>query len=394
MLRLAIFFSHPTQHHAPWFRAIAATGEVDLHVFYYHPGLTSPSGGFDRGFGISFQWDVPLLEGYPYTILPPLIDRGLSPLTINRGLLSALRSRSWDAVLVAGYAHLNNWLVAASARILKIPLLHFCDGNLLSKINFWKKFFKSPLVKAYFSMFSKCLFIGDHNYDFYRHYGVKPENLDWCPCPIDIRKFMAPQENKLAELRQCYKISSTARVAMFVGKLTPWKRPLDLAQALSLLNSDKSDKEVIGLFVGEGPLRQQIQATGENRVRITGFINQTEIPAYYALGDVLAMTSEHDHHPLVITEAAALGVPAVISDRCGCYGPRDVLRDGENGFVYPCGNIDALAAKLSTLLTDEALRRRMAARARELALTQDVTVAARAVINALTMLKNSRPNAA
>jgi glycosyltransferase involved in cell wall biosynthesis len=170
-----------------------------------------------------------------------------------------------------------------------------------------------------------------------------------------------------------------------VGKLIPRKRPLDMVQALGRLSHEK---EVIGVFVGEGPLREEIQITGGSRVRITGFVNQTEMPAHYALGDILAMTSEHDPHPLAITEAAALGVPAVISDRCGCYGPRDVLRVGENGFVYPCGEVPELAAKLNFLLNDDPLLQQMSARARQLALTQDAAVAARAIIEAVKALQN------
>ena len=197
---------------------------------------------------------------------------------------------------------------------------------------------------------------------------------------------MPPREVELTALRQRYEIPQEARVVLFVGKLIPRKRPLDLVQALARLNSEG---KVIGLFVGEGPLREKILFAGGSRVRITGFINQTEMPAHYALGDLLAMTSAHDPHPLAITEAAALGVPAVISDRCGCYGPRDVLRVGENGFVYPCGDVQKLAARLTTLLTDEPLRQKMAARARKLALTQDITVAARAIIDAVKALKNS-----
>jgi hypothetical protein len=177
MLRLAIFFSHPTQHHSPWFRAIAATGEVDLHVFYFHPGLTSPTGGYDSGFDVTFQWDIPLLEGYPYTILPPLVDRGLSNLTVNRNLFPALLSRPWDAVLVAGYAHLNNWLVAGASKFLKIPVLHFCDANLLTPSGALKIMIKKPIIHSFFALMTRFLYIGDHNYDFYRHYGASPDRL-------------------------------------------------------------------------------------------------------------------------------------------------------------------------------------------------------------------------
>ena len=88
---------------------------------------------------------------------------------------------------------------------------------------------------------------------------------------------MPPREVELTALRQRYGIPQEARVVLFVGKLIPRKRPLDLVQALARLNSEG---KVIGLFEGEGPLREKILFAGGSRVRITGFINQTEMPAH------------------------------------------------------------------------------------------------------------------
>ncbi len=113
---------------------------------------------------------------------------------------------------------------------------------------------------------------------------------------------------------------------------------------------------------------------------------ESEMPSHYALGTILVMPSAYDPHPIAVTEAATLGVPAVISDRCGCFGPHDILRPGENGYVYPCGNTAKLAEILTNLLQDEPARQRLAARAVELALTQDCTVAARSIINAVKSL--------
>ncbi|MGD0216765.1 MAG: glycosyltransferase family 4 protein [Desulfobaccales bacterium] len=191
------------------------------------------------------------------------------------------------------------------------------------------------------------------------------------------------RRHHLAALRQNYAIPEESPVVLFVGKLIDYKRPLDLVQAILRM---KLRQEVIALFVGEGPLREAVQAAGGAKVRVTGFINQSEMPSYYALGAILVIPSEKDAHPLAVTEAATLGVPAVISDCCGCFGPNDILRPGENGYVYPCGNTDRLAEILTNLLQDEPLRQRLGTRAAELAMTQDCTVAARSIINAVKSL--------
>ena len=67
---------------------------------------------------------------------------------------------------------------------------------------------------------------------------------------------------------------------------------------------------------------------------------------------------------MVVNEAAASGLPLVLSDRVGAA--YDLLRDGENGFLVPAGDVDATAAALKRLAADAELRRGAGARSREL----------------------------
>src|SRR2546428_11987966 len=60
--RLGVLLSHPIQYYAPWFRYLA--GRLDIEVFYAH--RQDAAGQSAAGFGVQFEWDTPLLEGYPY----------------------------------------------------------------------------------------------------------------------------------------------------------------------------------------------------------------------------------------------------------------------------------------------------------------------------------------
>jgi glycosyltransferase involved in cell wall biosynthesis len=147
------------------------------------------------------------------------------------------------------------------------------------------------------------------------------------------------------------------------------------------------------LFVGDGPLRpglqQRASALGlEDRVRFSGFVNQKEMPLVLDCGDVLAMTSEKDPHPLAVTESMIAGNAIVASDRIGCVGPTDTVRAGINGLVYPCGQVEALATALGQLVVDGELRRRMGEASRRLAPTQDVGVTVGAILRALVGLRD------
>ena len=152
------------------------------------------------------------------------------------------------------------------------------------------------------------------------------------------------------------------------------KRPQDVIAAVKQLGRPNVYAFLIGSGDLEASLRQS-ESAGEP-VRITGFVNQSMIPYHIKMADVLVVASEQDPHPLVATEAAICGLPLVVSDRCGLYGPNDILREGENGFVYPCGNIPELVSRLARLLDDSDLRITMGRRAIELAERQSAEYSA------------------
>jgi glycosyltransferase involved in cell wall biosynthesis len=83
-----------------------------------------------------------------------------------------------------------------------------------------------------------------------------------------------------------------AFVALFVGKLVPWKRPGDFLEAVARAPG------VFAVLAGEGPLRSHLEARASRpdlagRVRFLGFVNQGGLPGVYSASDVLVLPSEH-----------------------------------------------------------------------------------------------------
>ncbi len=72
-VRLAYVVSHPIQYQANLLRRITADPEIDLTVFFCSD--FSARGYQDKGFGVSVQWDVPLLQGYRSVVLPRWMSR-------------------------------------------------------------------------------------------------------------------------------------------------------------------------------------------------------------------------------------------------------------------------------------------------------------------------------
>ena len=114
------------------------------------------------------------------------------------------------------------------------------------------------------------------------------------------------------------------------------------------------------VFAGDGELRDELQAQADrigisDRIQFAG--NIRDIASWYANASVVALSSHYEGLPMVLLEAQAFGVPAVSFD-CPC-GPSEVIRDGENGFLVPEGNVDALAAALLRIMENDEERIRM-----------------------------------
>jgi glycosyltransferase involved in cell wall biosynthesis len=93
---------------------------------------------------------------------------------------------------------------------------------------------------------------------------------------------------------------------------------------------------------------RQLAAREHLRVDFAGFKNQTELPAFYAAADVLVLPSDGgETWGLVVNEAMACGLPAIVSDAVGCAP--DLIQEGKTGFTFPLGSESELAARLMAL---------------------------------------------
>ena len=109
---------------------------------------------------------------------------------------------------------------------------------------------------------------------------------------------------------------------------------------------------VIAVFAGDGVLRNDLVSLADRagvgeRVRFLGFVNQSGLPATYRGADCLVLPSQYEHFGLVVNEAFASGVPAIVSDACGAVG--DLVQHGVTGLTYRSGDVATLAAHLGDL---------------------------------------------
>lgn len=111
---------------------------------------------------------------------------------------------------------------------------------------------------------------------------------------------------------------------------------------------------------GQGEWKEMLQNMIDERglngtVKLNG--PSKNIGQEYSDSSILVMSSHYEGFPMVMVEAMACGLPAVSFDfKCG---PRDIIKEGENGLVVKDGDIDGLAKAMMTLMRDDELRRKM-----------------------------------
>ena len=108
------------------------------------------------------------------------------------------------------------------------------------------------------------------------------------------------------------------------------------------------------ILYGDGPLRETLQTEVSKsplagRVLFPGRV--TDVPERIGKAYAFVLTSFTEGMPNTLIEAMSLGL-ACISTDCPCGGPRDLIRDGENGFLVPVNDAEALARRLAELLSD------------------------------------------
>jgi glycosyltransferase involved in cell wall biosynthesis len=223
-------------------------------------------------------------------------------------------------------------------------------------------------------MVDAFLAIGTRNAEYYRFYGVPEDRIFHMPYAVDnafFRRRAAEARLYREHLRANLGLSRERPVILFASKLQKRKRPWDLLEAYRRLSPDGNSEPIpYLLFVGDGEERERLQRAvrelGWSSVRFLGFVNQTELPAFYDLADVFVLPSEREPWGLVVNEVMNAAKPVIVSDQVGAAW--DLVKEGENGFIVPVGDVETLADRIRRLTVDRALAERMgAASARRIA---------------------------
>jgi glycosyltransferase involved in cell wall biosynthesis len=307
------------------------------------------------GFGLAISWDIPLLDGYPSMVLNSRLLPERMPAFSRRraqGVGRVLDDFRPDAALVLGWQELSLMQAIIACRRRRVPVILRGESNALRK----RSRLVSLLHRRFFQLASVFLAIGRANAELYRRSGVPESCIVTAGYFVDNDRFRSTADALRPErvaLRRGWAIPEAARCFAFVGKLEPKKCVMHFLDALRIAAAKGAG--VHGLVVGSGEQMEEARsfaAAHRLPVSFAGFLNQSEIPRAYVAADALVLPSNYgETWGLVVNEAMASGLPAIVSDRIG--SANDLVVHGTTGLVFPHGDREALAARLVRLAADE-----------------------------------------
>ncbi|MFT5254194.1 MAG: glycosyltransferase involved in cell wall biosynthesis [Flavobacteriales bacterium] len=357
-VNIAIVVSHPIQHFCPQYISLSKLPNVNVKVFF--ASMLGYRRYFDKNFGSEIVWNNLRIDEFKHVFM-----NGEQVLPSNKDLEaptleSELEAFHPDAIITYGYFQKFQRACHKWANIRSIPLVYITDAENRQNRHWAKKISKVFALRWYFKKINYFFTVGNANEDYYKLYGVNPKSFIRMHYPIDIEvysKSFGEKEFHRKAIREKFGIPENMFVINVVGKLVEWKNQSHLIDLLKNLESKGVKAHVIILGTGSTLEELKIQAAKlkSNVVHFAGFVDPLDLPKYYAASDLYLHPAKIEPHSLAISEAIFMGMPIVLSDRCGSYGENDDVQVGKNGFVYKFGDIEEMSVKVIKLIEDREL---------------------------------------
>ncbi|WP_222519525.1 glycosyltransferase family 4 protein [Spiribacter salinus] len=227
------------------------------------------------------------------------------------------------------------------------------------KLNFISKGVKR-FVAVLISRSSRVYAVGEAGVDSYEEYGVPIKLLKSLPYTKDFSVY------------QSKKKEYGKKVIVATARLVPSKKIDQLIRVFSDISGDFPSWSL--QIIGDGKMRKQLEwsvpESLRGRISFHGFAGPEMQSEIYAGADIFVLPSIRDGWGMVIVEAMAAGLPVITTH--GVVAGRDLVRDGENGFLVPVGQDEPLSASLRKAMAGGLDLKKMGENARGSASRYDV----------------------
>ena len=356
--RVVVVSPEPTPFRSLMFDRIATRPEIDLTVVY--AGRTIAR----RTWTIVPRHHAVFLGGLRVPGASKLLLHDY-PLTF--GILGALADARPDVVVVSGWSTFACQAAMLWCRAKRVPYVLLVESHDIGPRSGWRRIVKGVIVPRAVQSAARVLVIGRLARESVLARGGRPERIAWFANTIDVVDW-GNRVDRLADRRPALRSDLGAGddddvVVLCVARLVPEKGLETLIRAVA----EAHDPRLLVVIQGQGPDGPELERLATElgvRLRLVGDVPWERVVEAYVAADIFALLSTHESWGVVVNEAAACGLPLILSDRVGAA--YDLLRDGENGALVPSGDVVATAGAIRDLAADPAARLAEGACSREL----------------------------
>jgi glycosyltransferase involved in cell wall biosynthesis len=356
-VRVAVVSPEPTPYRAPLFDRVAARPEIELTVIYAAHTVAGRTWSVDEHHRSVF------LDGVRVPGVARLLHHEYP---VTPGIARALAAANPQVVVVSGWSTFASQAAIAWSRRHRIPYILLVESHDHGPRPGWRRALKSTVVPRVVRPAAGALAVGSLARRSLEERGAAPERIRIFANTIDVpawRERAAQLRARREDLRAGLGFGESDVLVVSVGRLAVEKGFDTLIRGLA----EAGDERLALVLAGSGPERAHLERLASElgvRLRTTGELDAAELARAYIAADVFALLSSRETWGVVVNEAAASGLPLVLSDQVGAA--HDLLRDGENGFLVLAGEPASAARALRQLASDHGLRRTMGERSQEL----------------------------
>ncbi|MDP2997946.1 MAG: glycosyltransferase family 4 protein [Bryobacterales bacterium] len=231
-----------------------------------------------------------------------------------------------SAVIISGWAGVGAWTARLWCMFHRRPSILWAESNQFDRPRvFWKELVKATFLRG----FAAAQVYGTTNAEYLVELGFDSRKI-WSKRAVADVKLFRPVE-------QVGPRDDSRKVILFVGRLAPEKNLEFVLEAVQRLPFEARHGLLLR-FVGYGPLEVSLRLKAESlglndMVEFAGSRKHSELPEVYHSADVLLLPSTSEPWGLTVNEGMLCGLPAIVSECCGCA--RDLVNSGTGWSFNP-----------------------------------------------------------
>lgn len=306
-------------------------------------------------YGVELCNEIEGLEGVKYEIYKK------SAVGFSMEATLELLNNEYD-VIVDSLESIQALVSFSIAKFRKKPIIFWSEEWDWKEEKSFVSKLKLP-IKKFIALHSNAFIVpGTKHKGYFVSLGASPDNIFIVPnvSNITVKDIDYEKRNRLVEQLDV----KNKKIVLYVGRLIKRKGVDYLVEAFSKLRIEKDD--IVLVIIGRGECKEELELLSknlgiENSIHFMDYVADDLLPAYYLLCNICVIPSIvsgiGDPWVFIVNEAMYFGKPVIVTDAVGAAF--DMVKNGENGFMVPEKDVNALYSSMKIILTDRELELNM-----------------------------------